>query len=681
MVQSQPKTKSIGDRWLLETLALVGCFLSLVAMAILLQYFNNRPIFDWYGVTLNAIVSLLSTAYKACLVLAVVESISQWKWILFSRRQQRLIDLDIIDCSSRGPLGSMKLLWRTRGMAYAWIGAVITILALGLDPFAQQLLQLQSRLEYSKPDNLTGIAQARRYSKGNKYFVDNYSRYPGIWRYASAHSDFAMQSAVLYGLAEPIDSVTQQLTFRCPSNNCEWDAFRSLAVCSICNNVTTSLTRRKMGNNSIPEYIFINLEEIPSGNLTEYNLPNGLYINNIDNHKPFIYMTSFGTRNASETISLQTMDLLVWSMTIIKIRESIAEASIWPNLPVEATECALYYCVNEYKPSVRNSILSEKVVQVMNAGRAPGSWKAVYSTEDNGFRFNKSLEVYESSLEFNGSFSSISRTDLMLGNNYNISQTAVDGISSYFQGLLAFNEKFISNVNGFIGSDGSFHYYPVSIVPIYQSSNLTATFHALAVSMSNAIRNGADNSTLIPGRSGRIIAFYVVQWQWIILPCFLLVAGTAFFVLTVLETRKAGIVVWKSSSIAVLSCGLAVADILRDTDYVSEMKQRAEKENVQLLRPNLAIMCNKDESQIPLRSLTQQDDAEEASTHQKQRSLPNESPESVSTASNYQNHERTQTSYRPSHDLSQGSLSATSSYYGLRDRNGSSVTLVRSPSW
>lgn len=102
--------------WALEILAICFSFSSLLGLVVLLGSYNGKEIFSWHGVTLNAVVSILATASKAALMLAVAESTSQWKWILFSREQRQLIHMERIDAASRGPLGSLKLLWQCKGM-------------------------------------------------------------------------------------------------------------------------------------------------------------------------------------------------------------------------------------------------------------------------------------------------------------------------------------------------------------------------------------------------------------------------------------------------------------------------------------------------------------------------------------------------------------------------------------
>lgn len=74
-------------------------------MVIVLAIFDDRLIFEWNGVTLNAIISVISVAMKSSLTFAVAELIGQWKWIIFSRDARPLMDFERIDMASRGPLG------------------------------------------------------------------------------------------------------------------------------------------------------------------------------------------------------------------------------------------------------------------------------------------------------------------------------------------------------------------------------------------------------------------------------------------------------------------------------------------------------------------------------------------------------------------------------------------------
>jgi hypothetical protein len=112
--RGQVPTLHFSTLWLPELLACLGTIVSLVGIVALIAIYDNKPVFHWKGVTLNAAVSVLSTASKSLLMLAVEESISQWKWILFWRDRRLLIDFERVDEASRGPWGSFIALWRLK---------------------------------------------------------------------------------------------------------------------------------------------------------------------------------------------------------------------------------------------------------------------------------------------------------------------------------------------------------------------------------------------------------------------------------------------------------------------------------------------------------------------------------------------------------------------------------------
>lgn len=100
--------------WGIELFALMANLLSMVALVTVLAVCDRKPIFSWHKVTLNTTVSIISTAAKAPILFVVAESISQWKWMIFSHKSRRLLNFQTIDSASRGPLGSLKLLWSCR---------------------------------------------------------------------------------------------------------------------------------------------------------------------------------------------------------------------------------------------------------------------------------------------------------------------------------------------------------------------------------------------------------------------------------------------------------------------------------------------------------------------------------------------------------------------------------------
>lgn len=67
-----------------------------------------------FGITLNAFISVLVRVASAALLIPVTEALGQLKWIWFKERSRRLHDFELFDEATRGPWGSMILLFRTK---------------------------------------------------------------------------------------------------------------------------------------------------------------------------------------------------------------------------------------------------------------------------------------------------------------------------------------------------------------------------------------------------------------------------------------------------------------------------------------------------------------------------------------------------------------------------------------
>ncbi|KAI1329025.1 hypothetical protein F5Y16DRAFT_418906 [Xylariaceae sp. FL0255] len=540
--------------WISEITALIASFLSLAALIVVLVVYDGQPIFSWHGVTLNAIVSVFATASKASLLLAIEDLISQWKWILFTSQSRPLIDFEHIDLASRGPYGSLLVMLK--------------------------------------------------YVSGNSSLV-------------TVNADLPMQSAVLYGLSQPLDRVIQQTSWSCTSTQCAWPAYESLAVCSLCSDVTSRLTRLRSSGQ-----LWVSLDptnpadEIGPTGGTAFILPNGLVL---DNGNGWVYgqhfisndiagailMSTFGTGNGSETVTMQNVDTLIWSMSMIQVEGDPKNSSAaWPTLPVSATECALMYCVRSYQDQVINGSYVQLSTPVANAGRVPQSWQP----SDSLIFGNTTLDPrILSSLDFSSYNSIIRRTDLSLfspetGIAYNLSQAAIDTISAYLGSTFATDLVLFSTytngtnngrLNGYYldsNNPSSRLFGPSVFQELFTNDDINSTFAAIAASMTVALKDGADaefngNSSTFPGQKLVTTVVYSIRWPWITLN--LLLVTTAPILLVVTLRNDSGLKrpadSWKSSTLAVMSRGPVVQHILAGTQDVKEMKRRAEGTNVSLL--------------------------------------------------------------------------------------------------
>lgn len=100
-----------SSSWTWEILAILVNIASFIALVTTLIVYDGKAVSAWtFFLTLNTIVSILSTVSKTTLLFAVAEAIGQWKWILFAKGYRPLNDFERVDAASRGPWGSARLL-------------------------------------------------------------------------------------------------------------------------------------------------------------------------------------------------------------------------------------------------------------------------------------------------------------------------------------------------------------------------------------------------------------------------------------------------------------------------------------------------------------------------------------------------------------------------------------------
>jgi hypothetical protein len=98
--------------WLYEILSLTLAALILVALVIVLAVYNRKPSPVVGGITLNTIVAFASTLFRICLMVPVTNCICQLGWTWFEKSYRPLDGIAKIDMASRGPLGSIHMLFQ-----------------------------------------------------------------------------------------------------------------------------------------------------------------------------------------------------------------------------------------------------------------------------------------------------------------------------------------------------------------------------------------------------------------------------------------------------------------------------------------------------------------------------------------------------------------------------------------
>lgn len=130
-----------GFGWWWETgsaFLTTACTMIIVTILFLM---DGKPVTEWKFrfIQPNSAVAVFSTIAKSSLLFPLAECMGQLKWAYFETPRP-VSRLEYFDAASRGPWGAAKLLWEIKGRALlASLGAIVTLLLLTFEPFAQQV--------------------------------------------------------------------------------------------------------------------------------------------------------------------------------------------------------------------------------------------------------------------------------------------------------------------------------------------------------------------------------------------------------------------------------------------------------------------------------------------------------------------------------------------------------------
>lgn len=222
------KPRSLLKYWWKE---FVACFLIVAAVAATigtLYPYQGKPLPQWpYAIKVNALLSAYMVVLKAAATFLLAEGIAQQKWRWFDQSPQPLYDYAIHDDATRGPFGAVLLLCRVPiRHLWHWLGCLMILLALFVDPFTQQVLH------YSECNVLdqNGVASIPR----SNVFYGN-----GTHIGAGQNSITSEEQAALEaGIVAP----GGQVDFQCSSGNCTIGTFDTIGYCSRCTDVSSQIT-------------------------------------------------------------------------------------------------------------------------------------------------------------------------------------------------------------------------------------------------------------------------------------------------------------------------------------------------------------------------------------------------------------------------------------------------------
>ncbi|KPI45566.1 uncharacterized protein AB675_257 [Cyphellophora attinorum] len=474
--------------------------------------YDHKPIREWTaGITLNAVISILITILDAALALPLASGFGQLKWVLLKRKKQILQDLQQLDYASRSTTGSFTLLLSLRGSIIGSLGAVLAILVLAVGPFAQQVVSV------SLKEEVTGQASLGKAVNATEMLTISMGGEGAV-----ASAALPMRAAyynALYGF--PTSGSLPNPPFTCPSGNCTWDPFVSLAVCSECRDIGELVQRVEWTSFST----YANISYVTWALPNEYNNLN-ISITVDTQYANLTNRFSDGIMNVTSIWSQPGGDRFPLEGSFMAI--ALLNGSAANPLEVTALDCSLRVCLNEIRAQTHNGEYTETRTEIEKTVAQEISSNYAWGYVPKDPRWEGSIFMVL------GFF--VYELQTMIGNMFN--GTAYDNRNHSLKGgTLAFESDVM--------------------LSLWEGGNLAAHLEYITRSISIHMREqnspGADFAI---GSSHTTEAYYTVRWLWLILPSAVVVLVATFSLVLMVESRRTRASLWKNSMLATLFHGL-----------------------------------------------------------------------------------------------------------------------------
>ncbi|KIW28379.1 uncharacterized protein PV07_08047 [Cladophialophora immunda] len=545
-------TRMSLDNWLWELSAALLCICILAAIAAILFVYDNRPVPDLPdGLTINAIVSLLAGFAKAALLAVLASAIRQEKWLWFIGKPRPLNTVDAFEEASRGPYGSILLILSRRGSLRALVAALVTVLALGFEPFLQQVLNTVVR-DSAVPSQPASIRTPTSYNES----VSGNLGGSGL----SLNALIGAFGGAAGAIPNPI----------CPSGNCTWPAYNTLAMCTMCTDMTDKV---KLGGDVYNINLTSHFEKLSQSNQTSssttwtptYSFPHGNPVNvsvNLDLSLPSAveWFVTYPRRvvwplnidpapdshwgKSWDNKSYAGISSPLFAMGYLDINTT----SSFDQLVVQAaTECAFTPCVRTMDTVVRSgSTISHPTATdygtiIISQNQPDGRILTGWNADVNGTTYF----AYDA-----GNDDSQGRAYLLI----QALRMALEGNTTYSYGgywysdpaeqgdIFNFSSTSFDQVSGPWSSAGQ--------QAIDGNGNFSDVVNSVGRALTGRFQQLQD--TVATGTTLHSEAVIVVRWEWISYPLALVVLGLAGLFLTMFSTHRNHMAVWKESTLPLL---------------------------------------------------------------------------------------------------------------------------------
>lgn len=565
-------SNNVFKRWLLELISWSISALCMGAVVCIYLRINGNLIGD-HETALNC-ANVLGKVASAALIVPTSEALGQLKWNWF-HNSKAIWDFEIFDKASRGPWGAALLLYRTKGRSLAALGALLIVLLLAIDTFFQQVVGYH---DHWALEPMTGAIP--RIVNFNPLFK------PSYWKGYTVNAEnkdiaSALRPYFYFNGTEPVaygNGTRPDIPLSCPTSRCEWPEYETLAVCSKCEEVSSSLDLTYACLDTTLDWSakYAGPVGVPYSNGTVCG-----HFLNATSERP-ILLTGYvanGTDDPSttgEALLVRLVPLTNWdtllpeygsgSIRFKGVRQPILDAlvastptgthSILSKEAPVVNECMLAWCVQTVKSTYQWGTYEEEVISTYIDDKnndTPWPWYT-YDTPIGMYSvYNQSITLEPPDLGRNRS------NHYLFNQTYNMSNgTAVNVMN-------LFNDVFPSFYTAASPSAEPllryFNYGEPQTRELFSNpwqapKDQSKHFEDIAKTITNVVRSSADR-IMVQGEAYSTKNFIHISWAWLIFPFALLLLSLAFLVSTMRKTSKdTATGVWKTSAMPTLIYGL-----------------------------------------------------------------------------------------------------------------------------
>ncbi|KAJ5386958.1 hypothetical protein N7509_009499 [Penicillium cosmopolitanum] len=467
-----------------EFLAFILSTALLIAIIGILAHYNHQPQPNWDRVSLNSVISWLSTLSKACVIFCISEGLGQLKWVWFAQKRRPISDLQDFDSASRGIWGSLRLIWSLRARHFAASASLAVVLAIAFDPFMQNLIRYYPKL-------VVDGSETALTARGDRY--DNY----GVPSHHMTYVDTAMKANVYNSLFNT-DPTKPWSTpkYTCSTGNCTWDPMIAI------------------------QWDFKLLVEPFS---TPIVIGSGL---------PLVY-TNSSLEAIMGPIQMIGPDSLVSSKN-----HSYSRKTKW-----QAIECIIYPVARSFRASVTSGVYHEETLGVwedidslvIDQKTGYFSFKPPWGPE-MGMQNNQSLEIgYSASDSMRAFYKFLLDGKVFVdpwGPQYETNSEAIYATVDAVQAV-AHADIIDCPYDTVQKLECAMKNMAQAMTKTFRDDGVTAL-------------SSSTNNTQAVGKAMSNMTYVSVRWQWIVLPALVWLLGLVTIIVTTSKTRRYRAPVWKN---------------------------------------------------------------------------------------------------------------------------------------